>query len=257
MCLKHNEPYDDRRYQRCHTTNDKQALSDFAEYVQKQQALRRPPGQAAPVTEEHDELSILDELGLSDDTTPSIPLKTLLLGEDEENMGKLSEYIEGRLVEGHNEALFDLGLEDSGESMSFSKDNWKFALERLGKVCDGLKADYKILMTRNVSDDEVLEVGPRDAKDTGCSGKLILRKRPENVDDVIETRIAVVGNVDAGKSTMLGVLVKGGLDDGRGKARVNLFRHKHEIESGRTSSVGMEIMVSFPETDRRKILDLS
>ncbi|KAF3121450.1 hypothetical protein TWF569_002580 [Orbilia oligospora] len=48
--------------------------------------------------------------------------------------------------------------------------------------------------------------------------------------------------VDAGKSTMLGVLVKGQLDDGRGKARVNLFRHKHEIESGRTSSVGMEIM---------------
>lgn len=48
--------------------------------------------------------------------------------------------------------------------------------------------------------------------------------------------------MDAGKSTMLGVLVKGGLDDGRGKARVNLFRHKHEIESGRTSSVGMEIM---------------
>ena len=41
---------------------------------------------------------------------------------------------------------------------------------------------------------------------------------------------------------MLGVLVKGNLDDGRGKARVNLFRHKHEIESGRTSSVGMEIM---------------
>ena len=48
--------------------------------------------------------------------------------------------------------------------------------------------------------------------------------------------------VDAGKSTLLGVLVKGGLDDGRGKMRVNLFRHKHEVESGRTSSVGMEIM---------------
>lgn len=41
---------------------------------------------------------------------------------------------------------------------------------------------------------------------------------------------------------MLGVLVKGDLDDGRGKSRVNLFRHKHEMESGRTSSVGMEIM---------------
>ena len=48
--------------------------------------------------------------------------------------------------------------------------------------------------------------------------------------------------VDAGKSTLLGVLTKGTLDDGRGKLRVNLFRHKHEIESGRTSSVGMEIL---------------
>lgn len=44
--------------------------------------------------------------------------------------------------------------------------------------------------------------------------------------------------VDAGKSTLLGVLTKGALDDGRGRTRVNLFRHKHEIESGRTSSVG-------------------
>ena len=37
-------------------------------------------------------------------------------------------------------------------------------------------------------------------------------------------------------------MTKGGLDDGRGKARVNLFRHQHEKESGRTSSVGMEIL---------------
>ena len=34
----------------------------------------------------------------------------------------------------------------------------------------------------------------------------------------------------------------GALDDGRGRARVGLFRHKHEIETGRTSSVGMEIL---------------
>jgi len=36
------------------------------------------------------------------------------------------------------------------------------------------------------------------------------------------------------------------LDDGRGKARVSLFRHKHEIETGRTSSVGMEILGFAP-----------
>ena len=36
----------------------------------------------------------------------------------------------------------------------------------------------------------------------------------------------------------------GVLDDGRGRARVGLFRHKHEIETGRTSSVGMEVSIT-------------
>ncbi|KAF2727208.1 P-loop containing nucleoside triphosphate hydrolase protein [Polyplosphaeria fusca] len=216
------------------------ALSEFADYVQKQQALRRPPGQTSAELEDHDELSIIDQLGLSDDTTSRARLKTLLLDPAEENIAGLADYLRGRLAEGHGEALFDLGLEDNGDPMDFSKEEWEDALKRVRELCEELKADYKILMTRNVGGD--VEVGPVNAKEKGASGKLILRRRPESVDDVIETRIAVVGNVDAGKSTMLGVLVKGGLDDGRGKARVNLFRHKHEIESGRTSSVGMEIM---------------
>lgn len=57
-----------------------------------------------------------------------------------------------------------------------------------------------------------------------------------------EVRIAVIGNVDTGKTTLLGVLSKGGLDNGRGKARSNIFKHKHEIDSGRTSDIGREIL---------------
>ncbi|EKM54471.1 uncharacterized protein PHACADRAFT_174976 [Phanerochaete carnosa HHB-10118-sp] len=71
---------------------------------------------------------------------------------------------------------------------------------------------------------------------------LLLRLPPPSVALTPEVRCAVVGNVDSGKSTTLGVLTRGALDDGRGRARVSLFRHKHEIESGRTSSVGMEIL---------------
>ncbi|KZT70965.1 GTP-binding protein 1, partial [Daedalea quercina L-15889] len=71
---------------------------------------------------------------------------------------------------------------------------------------------------------------------------LLLRLPPEDVSVTPEVRCAVVGNVDSGKSTTLGVLTRGALDDGRGRARVSLFRHKHEVESGRTSSVGMEIL---------------
>lgn len=42
------------------------------------------------------------------------------------------------------------------------------------------------------------------------------------IDEIPDVRIAVVGNVDAGKSTTLGVLTKGLLDNGRGSARYTL-----------------------------------
>lgn len=58
----------------------------------------------------------------------------------------------------------------------------------------------------------------------------------------IEVRVAVVGSVDAGKSTLLGVLTQGQLDNGRGRARLNMFRHLHEVQSGRTSSISHEIL---------------
>jgi GTPase len=166
-----------------------------------------------------------------------------LLGdtEVEDKSKQLQTIIEGRLLSGHGECLFDVGLEDNGDSQALSQAEWEAALARLQGVLKTLEADWKILMTKNVPDSPV-DVGNENKREPGCVGKMMIRRQPKSIDDTIETRVAVVGNVDAGKSTMLGVLVKGGLDDGRGKARVNLFRHKHEIESGRTSSVGMEIM---------------
>lgn len=58
----------------------------------------------------------------------------------------------------------------------------------------------------------------------------------------IDIRLAVLGNVDAGKSTLLGVLTHDELDNGHGRARLNLFRHLHEIQTGRTSSISHEIL---------------
>ncbi|KAL8930710.1 MAG: hypothetical protein Q9208_000581 [Pyrenodesmia sp. 3 TL-2023] len=228
------------------------ALSEFADYVEKQQAQRSKHRSVAPsdsgypsqstVTEHHAELDILDTLNLAE-TSNHVRLKVLLLdmGDDAEvTLQQLSNVLQNRLLEGNGEALFDLGQEDNGESMNFSKEQWDVALDRIRRAASILRAECRILLTRNVGGPE--EADTINEKDKSCTGKILIRQHPETIEDVIETRIAVVGNVDAGKSTMLGVLVKGGLDDGRGKARVNLFRHKHEVESGRTSSVGMEIM---------------
>lgn len=57
-----------------------------------------------------------------------------------------------------------------------------------------------------------------------------------------EVRVAIIGNVDSGKSTLVGVLTKCVLDDGRGYARKLVFNFSHEKESGRTSSIAQEIM---------------
>ncbi len=99
--------------------------------------------------------------------------------------------------------------------------------------CSRLGADISVLRERQVESDEVQPV-KRVAE-------VLIRKVPEN-QQFIDLRLAVLGNVDAGKSTLLGVLTQGELDNGRGRARLNLFRHLHEIQSGRTSSISHEIL---------------
>lgn len=182
-------------------------MSEFADYVERQQAFRTFPGLTKSITtiddwsgikkaipENHTELDIIDTLNLSD-TSVQVRLKDLLLGTDdnlEDNLQPLSDLLLNRLLEGHGETLFDLGLEDNGESMMFNKEQWDIALNRLRRVAKSLKADCRILITRNVGGPE--EADSVKEKETGVSGKMLIRQLPETIEDVIETRIAVVGN---------------------------------------------------------------
>jgi len=52
-----------------------------------------------------------------------------------------------------------------------------------------------------------------------------------------ELNIGILGNVDSVKSTIISVLKEKLLDNGRGLARQKILKHKHERESGRTSSI--------------------
>jgi GTPase len=57
-------------------------------------------------------------------------------------------------------------------------------------------------------------------------------------------KVAVVGNVDSGKSTLTGILScpPGTRDDGRGSLREKVFNFGHEKENGRTTSIAHEII---------------
>jgi len=182
-----------------------QALSEFADYVEKQQSLR--PGRQISIapsdsgyetqstlTEDHDELDILETLNLAE-TSTQVRLKDLLLdaGNDVEvTLQQLRNLLQSRILEGHGETLFDLGQEDNGEPMGFSKEQWDVALDRIRRAGEILRAECRVLMTRNVAGTE--EVDTANSKDKSATGKLMIRQAPETIEDVIETRIAVVGN---------------------------------------------------------------
>jgi len=60
----------------------------------------------------------------------------------------------------------------------------------------------------------------------------------EKIEPPKHVKLGIIGNVDAGKSTLVSVLTKGMPDDGNGGARTRVFNFRHEQETGRTSSIG-------------------
>lgn len=127
-------------------------------------------------------------------------MRDLLLAppEDETALNKLTEVIEERLLEGHGEAVLDLGFENNGDSMRLTREEWDFSLARLAGAAKKFRAECDVLLTKGVGGKAEAEstANGKDAKD--CTGKILIRQTPDTVESVIETRIAVVGN---GKNT--------------------------------------------------------
>lgn len=69
----------------------------------------------------------------------------------------------------------------------------------------------------------------------------------ENAQTTV-TAIAVAGSVDSGKSSFIGVITSGKLDDGNGSARTLVANHQHEIQSGKTSDISTRY-INIPETN--------
>ncbi|KAK8222078.1 hypothetical protein M8818_000248 [Zalaria obscura] len=57
-----------------------------------------------------------------------------------------------------------------------------------------------------------------------------------------QLRVTLTGATMSGKSSLLGTLTTSTLDNGRGKSRLSMLKHRHEITSGITSSVTQELV---------------
>lgn len=164
--------------------------------------------------------------GTDGEAEDSVDLRLQLVDPSEEVFEVLKEQLVARLRDGHGETVYELGS-GGGSKRGITSEQLALSDATLKNLAAACHANLVFLRQSTKEDGEV-------------SHYLVRCQQDE--DDFIEVRVAVVGNVDAGKSTMLGVLTHGELDNGRGFARQKLFRHKHEIESGRTSSVGHDIL---------------
>lgn len=156
-----------------------------------------------------------------------IRCKTALVAPNEEQYDALKRRLQERMSESRGETVYEIGVGEDGGESGLDPEEYAASLATLQTLVEILNADYVELRTRK--------------GENGMTGQYLVRSKVDD-NDFTEIRVAVVGNVDAGKSTLLGVLTHGELDNGRGFARQRLFRHKHEIESGRTSSVGNDIL---------------
>jgi GTPase len=161
----------------------------------------------------------------------NIEYKLKLINPSKQRFEHLVTQMKWRLREGNGEAIYEIGVSDSGQLHGLNDKDMKISLQTLTQMAQKLGATNTVLRSKSVA-------GRRSVVE------VLVRKIPDDQHN-IEIRVAVLGGVDAGKSTLLGVLTQGEYDNGRGRARLNMFRHMHEIQTGRTSCVSHETLGKF------------
>ncbi|WWC60821.1 uncharacterized protein I303_103397 [Kwoniella dejecticola CBS 10117] len=213
--------------------------------------LARHHGKLPPKKETQQQLPVIEvKVDEDKEEEKEVSIEELIMS-DESNIDEIQSRLASCLLKGHGERLISLGAHPSPQhtySLNPSSSTPADTIPNIGTSLTSAQLDKSIekLKTACIALKAELNDLYRIDKDGRSYGCWMVRLTPRGVEEIMEVRVAVVGNVDAGKSTTLGVLTRGGLDDGRGKARVALFRHPHEIETGRTSSVGGEILGFSP-----------
>lgn len=166
--------------------------------------------------------------------------KRHLLAEDLDRIDKLTTQMSFRLHEGKGKACYRLGVEDNGSLALLNYEDLEKSINMLEMIAESISA--KLCKTERVQYRIVNKDGAADGPDSYYHALIDVETCYEDETSKIDVRIAVCGNVDAGKSTMIGVMKTGLLDDGRGSARTTTMSHAHEIESGRTSTVSHHVI---------------
>ena len=128
-----------------------------------------------------------------------------------------------RLSEGNGLAIYYLGVEDDGNIYKLSTDQRTRSVAVLKKMALHLEAK---LVNVTINKDYIRV----DIKDKISSNFL-----PEK-------RILLLGDTESGKTTFLSYLIKNKIDTESCKAKLFILNHKHELETGKTSSFNYQYL---------------
>lgn len=192
-------------------------------------------------------------------------------------------------------ALYEIGVSDDGYFVGLTEDELNESLANLKAMAASLGCAVEILKKVVVGSCEWIEVLPeassgqttekrlsadllvaealvrpdlhsRPLEDTVLLPEQLrlkaeqhtsIRKQEESESTIEQLRLSLVGPSASGKSSLLGTLTSSLLDNGRGKSRLNLLKHRHEISSGITSSVAQDIVGYSASVRKSSLADAS
>lgn len=146
---------------------------------------------------------------------------------NEQRLQELATQLKYRLEEGGGEAFYIIGVDNEGSLIGLTKEELEESIKNIEKICTLVNA--KIVYKRIVK-----------VKKDRYVAEFLIRIHKSSIP--IQVNVAVMGHVNAGKSTLTGALILGKLDDGNGILRAQVARYLHEIISGRTSSITLRLL---------------
>eukprot|EP00056_Hartaetosiga_gracilis_P013225 m.216809 g.216809 ORF g.216809 m.216809 type:complete len:596 (-) comp13810_c0_seq5:2845-4632(-) len=187
-------------------------------------------GDAHPLLRHVKHTVLLDSQVLpSEPQEGNIEYKLKLIDPTPERLVHLTTQMKWRLAEGGGEAIYQIGVGDDGSLHGLSVDELQLSLHTLATMAERVGATFTLLRRSPSIDGKshIAEVHVR---------------RADDAHHFVDVRVLVMGDSGCGKSTLIGCLSSGKCDSGKGLTRLDMFRHNHEVVSGRTSSLSTEVI---------------
>lgn len=151
-----------------------------------------------------------------------------------------------RVLSGDGEATYVIGVSDDGDLTGLRSEKFEETLDVLSLLSQEANAHISETDTFNVS----------DTKQEKLVGLVTITQGSKiDSDSVNHVVIGTGGHVDHGKSTLIGSLVTGDTDDGKGDMRSYLDVQPHELERGLSADLSYAVYGFTENTDDPIVMD--